>query len=180
MCSNFAVCSKSGTRQRPFLPCAAIEAHGKVATHGKQLLCRVLAKALGKVEHLPWTGKDTRQRVCRVPDKGHTAKVLFAGRSMPCAICRVLYTANTLPCVSGPLPCALAHGKQPVSRSEEWLLSFWIPFFANALSRLVPIVILVAHGWLQVLLFPHCSSRFKQLMGRAEWTSKNWCEHEPA
>ena len=99
-----AVCSKSGTRQRPFLPCAAIEAHGKVATHGKQLLCRVLAKALGKVEHLPWTGKDTRQRVCRVPDKRHTAKVLFADRSMPCAICRVYlglcrvpwHTANNL------------------------------------------------------------------------------------
>jgi len=40
VCSNFVVCLKSGTRQRPLLPCATIEAHGKVATHGKQLLCR--------------------------------------------------------------------------------------------------------------------------------------------
>jgi len=29
-----------------------------------------------------------------------------------------LFRANLLPCVSGPLPCALAHGKQPVSGSE--------------------------------------------------------------
>ena len=49
VCRNFAVCSKSGTRQRPFLPCAVIEAHGKVAKHGKQLIFCVLAKALGKV-----------------------------------------------------------------------------------------------------------------------------------
>ena len=48
----------------------------------------------------------TRQTLCRVPDKWHTAKVLFADAYLPCVFCRVQHTAKGLPWVFWPLPCA--------------------------------------------------------------------------
>ena len=58
-----------------------------------------------------------RQRLCRVPDKWHTANVAFADVWMPCALCHVRHTAKPLLCAYRALPCALAHGKAAVSRS---------------------------------------------------------------
>ena len=49
---------------------------------------------------------DTRQTLCRVPDKWHTAKVLFADAYLPCVFYRVQHTAKGLPWVFWPLPCA--------------------------------------------------------------------------
>ena len=46
---------------------------------------------------LPGIRKCTRQTLCRVPDKRHTAKDLFADSYIPCALCRVLHTAKSLP-----------------------------------------------------------------------------------
>jgi hypothetical protein len=67
---------------------AADNGAGGGATRGcffipSKFVCRVL--------------QTTRQRVCRVPDKWHTAKDLFADVYLPCVVCRVQHTTNSLP-----------------------------------------------------------------------------------
>ena len=50
--------------------------------------------------------KCTRQSLCRMHDKLHMVKVVFADACLPCALCRVQLIAMALPCVFKPLPCA--------------------------------------------------------------------------
>ena len=46
----------------------------------------------------------TRQNVCRVPDKWHSAKLALPVLFMASAVRRVLHSANSLPSVFGSLP----------------------------------------------------------------------------
>ena len=46
----------------------------------------------------------TRQHVCRVPDKWHSAKLALPVLFMASAVRRVLHSANSLPSVFGSLP----------------------------------------------------------------------------
>ena len=57
---------------------------------------------------------DTRQTICRVRDKKHSANYCLPTLLMPCVVCRVLHSAKQLPSVFGPL----ALGKATVSCSE--------------------------------------------------------------
>lgn len=43
-------------------------------------------------------------KVCRVPEKRHSAKPASPVEEKPCALCRVLHSANNLPSVFLPLP----------------------------------------------------------------------------
>ena len=43
-------------------------------------------------------------KVCRVPEKRHSAKPASPVEERPCALCRVLHSANNLPSVFLPLP----------------------------------------------------------------------------
>ena len=66
----FAVCQSQGTRQT-FELCRVPrrQAHGKGGRHvTSQVFCFFL----------PWVNFDTRQKLCRVPDKWHTANDVFA------------------------------------------------------------------------------------------------------
>ena len=47
---------------------------------------------------------DTRQRLCRVPEKKHSAKMVSPSLFLPCLICRVPHSANPLPSAKGSLP----------------------------------------------------------------------------
>jgi hypothetical protein len=69
VCSTFAICSKLGTRQRPSLPCAVRETHGKDKAHGENILCRVARrrahgehKAHGEYRHLPCAPQNNTRR----------------------------------------------------------------------------------------------------------------------
>jgi len=67
----------------------------------------VVAAAVGRIFYLflvhffSECQKCTRQNLCHVPDKLHTAKIVFADACSPCALCRVQHTAKALPCASG-------------------------------------------------------------------------------
>ena len=45
---------------------------------------------------------DTRQTICRVRDKRHSANYCLPTLLMPCVVCRVLHSAKQLPSVFGP------------------------------------------------------------------------------
>ena len=79
-------------------------------THGKDP-CHVIRPVAREI--LPWVTLGTRQRLCRVPEKLHTAKAGFADACLPCALCRVRHTANPLPWAFRALPCP-AKGASPV------------------------------------------------------------------
>ena len=53
-------------------------------------------------------------------------KLAFAGRSMMCGVCRVLHTANFLPCVIRPLPCAFG-------TRQMWRIPWWASCTARRL-----------------------------------------------
>jgi hypothetical protein len=78
----FAECHLSGTRQR--------RCHGPKRRHG--------------YFSLPSACPDTRQSLCRVPDKRHSAKTSLPEYSLPSAFCPVLHSAKPLPSVFGALP----------------------------------------------------------------------------
>ena len=66
VCEIFVVCSKSGTRQRDSLPCAAKEAHCRNEAHDKRLFCRVPGpRHTANMDTL--TPFEPAVRVCRVP-----------------------------------------------------------------------------------------------------------------
>ena len=104
VCSNFAVCSKSGTRQRPFLPCAAREPHDKILTHGKQILYR----APNKNTHGENKAHDKQ---CRLPCAFGTRQScrnwcrLSRPLSLPCASSRTWQISKFAVCFLC-LPCA--------------------------------------------------------------------------
>ena len=129
----FAVCSISSTRQTHCLPCAYQKRSGQrtaaaagmataagvgaTAGCGRQCSSGGVRGGVGVPSgphgffyllfiFLPGVEKYTRQPLCRVPDRRHTAKDLFTDTCMPCALCRVLHTAKALPCVFRPLLCA--------------------------------------------------------------------------
>jgi len=82
---TFAVCKNHGTRQRnQCLPCAKAKAHGKHLNFAVCHVYRHTAKAAATslprflLFFLPWVSFGTQQRLCRVPDKWHTANDAFA------------------------------------------------------------------------------------------------------
>ena len=60
----------------------------------------------------------TRQQVCRVPDKWHSAKLALPVLFMASAVRRVLHSANHLPSVLGGLPSVLDTRKFKQSGSD--------------------------------------------------------------
>ena len=92
------------------LPCVFTRAHGKGWLFAMSQTSRHTANALFPISRhhgtfiLPSTSFCTRQKLCRVPNKTHTAKCLFADVWMSWALYRVLHTTKTLPCAFRPLP----------------------------------------------------------------------------
>jgi len=97
------------TANMPSLPCATL-----LSTRQSLLPRRSL---FSNFIYLPCVEYCTRKNNCRVLEIKLMAKLLFAGHCIPWAVCCMLHTANTLPSVNRHLPCALAHGKCPGSRS---------------------------------------------------------------
>ena len=60
------------------------------------------------------------KHICCVPDKWYTAKWSSPSRWLPCWLCRVRPTANGLPCVIRPSPCASITWQSSRLRSESF------------------------------------------------------------
>ena len=122
--SNFAECRPEDTRQRIFLKkiqtlLSAGQGHSAKNFFLKKIknLCRVPAGlALGKetingagavtVAFLCRVPRGSRQSLCRVPDKKHSAKTALPINFLPCVLCRVPHSAKALPSTIWPLPSA--------------------------------------------------------------------------
>ena len=63
---------------------------------------------------LPGADKNTRQKICLVPDKKHPANISLPGLFLPGVVCQVLHQTNYLPGVFWPLPGIL--GTRQIAR----------------------------------------------------------------
>ena len=63
-------------------------------------------------------------KVCRVPEKRHSAKPASPVEERPCALCRVLHSAKKLPSVFRPLPSVPESGS--ASRWRDACVSYYI------------------------------------------------------
>ena len=145
-----------------YLPCANTWAHDKDSVfavcqtgkaHGKDP-CHVIRPVAQEI--LPWVTLGTRQRLCRVPEKLHTAKAGFADACLPCALCRVRHTANPLPWAFRALPCP-AKGASPVV--------IWIYLKPGSFLLIIAILVLWVNKkyyqiiflfWYDILKFFYC------------------------
>jgi len=107
--SNFAECQKTGTRQRTKLRrVPSIWHSAKFSTSPVRQFAVPFASSTVRPSvpfqlFLPSATWHTA-KVCRVPEKRHSAKPASPVEERPCALCRVLHSANNLPSVFLPLP----------------------------------------------------------------------------
>ena len=99
---NFAECFQIGTRRSLNfcrVPCFWYSAKFSTSRSVRQFACSSVPFQL----FLPSAAWHTA-KVCRVPDKRHSAKPALPVEERPCALRRVLHSANNLPSVFLPLP----------------------------------------------------------------------------
>ena len=128
----FADCQKSGTRQRPSLPSAALgkELHSaksslpsvghltKKKALGKGLLCRVSGSRQKRdIRHrLPRVTVFGHVLLCRAPAVRHSAKIFFLGNTLPSAPDTAL-GKDSIFCFEIHLPSAF--GKEEISKKIQ-------------------------------------------------------------
>jgi hypothetical protein len=128
--SFFAECRGPGTRQRDTLcrvPQRALGKEDDKGTHWR-ILCRVSPNTLGRrcLRHSSAVTAaflcrllfDTRQSLCRVPEKKYSAKKALPIYCLPSPLCRVQHSAKHVPSVFQTLPSA-SGDKEVDSGSEE-------------------------------------------------------------
>ena len=118
---NFAECQKPDTRQKPklrrvrprwhsakfeSLPSAEHLALGKVFDPSRSAVPFASSTVRPSVPFQLFLPSATwhTAKVCRVSEKRHSAKPASPVEERPCALCRVLHSANNLPSVFLPLP----------------------------------------------------------------------------